>query len=214
MSLDVTDLRVSAVDGSPVLHGVSYSIEPGEILALVGESGSGKTTAGLAALGHFRRGLVPDGGTVTVVGTEILGLAETARRALRGRTVAYMPQDPALSLNPSLRIGRQIAEVLETPDARRVAEVLAEVGLPSDEKYQRRYPHQLSGGQQQRVGIAMAFACRPGVVVLDEPTTGLDVTTQALVLKTISALAANTRSPPCTSPTISPSSRSSPTGSP
>lgn len=190
MSLDVTDLRVSTTDGSPVLHGVSYSIEPGEILALVGESGSGKTTAGLAALGHFRRGLVPAGGTVTVGGTDILALAETERRALRGRTVAYVPQDPALSLNPSLRIGRQIAEVLETPDAARVAEVLTEVGLPSDVAYQRRYPHQLSGGQQQRVGIAMAFACRPSVVVLDEPTTGLEVTTQTLVLETIGTLAA------------------------
>jgi len=189
MSLDVTDLRVSTVAGSPVLHGVSYSIRPGEILALVGESGSGKTTAGLAALGHFRRGLVPSGGTVTVGGTDILGLTEPERRALRGRTVAYVPQDPALSLNPSLRIGRQIAEVLPAPDADRVAEVLAEVGLPSDPAYQRRYPHQLSGGQQQRVGIAMAFACRPGVVVLDEPTTGLDVTTQALVLETIGTLA-------------------------
>jgi peptide/nickel transport system ATP-binding protein len=193
MSLDVTDLQVSTLDGTPVLHGVSYSIAPGEILALVGESGSGKTTAGLAALGHFRRGLVPAGGTVTVGDTDILGLTETERRAIRGRTVAYIPQDPALSLNPSLRIGRQIAEVLEAhgaPDAERVAEVLAEVGLPADEAYQRRYPHQLSGGQQQRVGIAMAFACRPSVVVLDEPTTGLDVTTQALVLTTIRALAA------------------------
>jgi len=193
MSLDVTDLRVSTVDGSPVLHGVSYAIAPGEILALVGESGSGKTTAGLAALGHFRRGLVPAGGAVTVGDTDILSLTEPERRALRGRAVAYVPQDPALSLNPSLRIGRQIAEVLEAhgaPDAERVAEVLAEVGLPTDEAYQRRYPHQLSGGQQQRVGIAMAFACRPSVVVLDEPTTGLDVTTQALVLETVGALAA------------------------
>ena len=196
MSLEVTDLRVSTVDGSPVLHGVSYAIAPGEILALVGESGSGKTTAGLAALGHFRRGLVPAGGTVTVGDTDILALAETERRALRGRTVAYIPQDPALSLNPSLRIGRQIAEVLEAhgiPDARRVTEVLTEVGLPGDEVYLRRYPHQLSGGQQQRVGIAMAFACRPSVVVLDEPTTGLDVTTQALVLETIGTLAAEHR---------------------
>jgi peptide/nickel transport system ATP-binding protein len=196
MSLEVTDLRVSTTDGSPVLHGVSYAISPGEILALVGESGSGKTTAGLAALGHFRRGLVPAGGTVTVGDKDILTLAEPERRALRGRTVAYIPQDPALSLNPSLRIGRQIAEVLEAhgiPDAQRVTEVLEEVGLPADEAYQRRYPHQLSGGQQQRVGIAMAFACRPSVVVLDEPTTGLDVTTQALVLTTIRTLAVEHR---------------------
>ncbi|MBK1783787.1 ABC transporter ATP-binding protein [Prauserella cavernicola] len=200
-ALEVEDLRVNTLAGSPVLKGVSYSIAPGEVLALVGESGSGKTTAGLAALGHFRRGLAPAGGTVTAnprdgQSVEVLGLAERRRRALRGHTLSYVPQDPALSLNPALRIGLQIAEVLEahgygaSDDERsaRVAEVLGEVGLPADEDYQRRYPHQLSGGQQQRVGIAMAFACRPSVVVLDEPTTGLDVTTQTLVLRTVSEL--------------------------
>ncbi|WP_040406276.1 dipeptide ABC transporter ATP-binding protein [Amycolatopsis nigrescens] len=195
----VEGLAVTTDAGTPILHEVSYRIAPGEVLALVGESGSGKTTAGLAALGHFRTGLRPAGGTVVCPAdgepVDILALGERDRRALRGRTVAYIPQDPALSLNPALRIGTQIAEVLTAHGfgdparcAERVTEVLDEVGLPSDEQYRRRYPHQLSGGQQQRVGIAMAFACRPAVVVLDEPTTGLDVTTQALILDTVRRL--------------------------
>ncbi|MBB4683471.1 nickel ABC transporter ATP-binding protein NikE [Amycolatopsis jiangsuensis] len=198
--LEVTGLAVRTTAGVPVLRDVSYAIEPGEVLALVGESGSGKTTAGLAALGHFRRGLVSAGGTVTLRPREgepvdLLALDGAARRRLRGSAVSYIPQDPALSLNPALRIGLQIEEVLHThgypgPVDERVSEVLAEVGLPADEQYRRRYPHQLSGGQQQRVGIAMAFACRPSVVVLDEPTTGLDVMTQALVLETVRGLTA------------------------
>ncbi|MBN9742609.1 peptide ABC transporter ATP-binding protein [Amycolatopsis sp. A1MSW2902] len=197
-ALEVTGLAVRTTAGRPVLHSVSYEIAPGEVLALVGESGSGKTTAGLAALGHFRRGLMAGGGQVLLhprdgEPVDVLTLDDAARRQLRGSAVAYIPQHPALSLNPALRVGRQIAEVLETHGyagsvEERVAEVLAEVGLPSDEAYQRRYPHQLSGGQQQRVGIAMAFACRPSVVVLDEPTTGLDVKTQALVLETVRQL--------------------------
>lgn len=195
--LVVGDLAVETTSGDKILHQISYSISAGEILALVGESGSGKTTAGLAALGHARTGLTFTGGAVTVAGAdEILSLSEAARRAVRGRTVSYIPQDPALSLNPGLRIGKQISEVLENHGygstaedrAARVREALKEVGLPDDDAYQRRYPHQLSGGQQQRVGIAMAFACRPNVVVLDEPTTGLDVMTQALVLQTIRQL--------------------------
>jgi peptide/nickel transport system ATP-binding protein len=205
-AIAVSDLRVASTSGIEVLRGVDYAISPGEVLALVGESGSGKTTAGLAALGHLRRGLRATGGSVLVapkVGepVDMLALTSKERRQVRGAVVAYVPQDPALSLNPSLRIGRQVAEVLEThgfagsAEARadRVREVLTEVGLPGDPAYQRRYPHQLSGGQQQRVGIAMAFACRPSVVVLDEPTTGLDVTTQALVLRTIGRLTAEHR---------------------
>ncbi|SMD21980.1 ABC transporter ATP-binding protein [Kibdelosporangium aridum] len=190
MNLVVRNLSVATADGEKILDDVSYRVDSGEILALVGESGSGKTTAGLAALGHFRTGLINTGGTVTT-DTDILALTETARRALRGKTVSYIPQDPALSLNPGIRIGKQIREVLENHGfeaENRVKEVLDEVGLPSDPAYQRRYPHQLSGGQQQRVGVAMAFACRPSVVVLDEPTTGLDVMTQSLVLRTIRQL--------------------------
>ncbi|OFI39312.1 peptide ABC transporter ATP-binding protein [Arthrobacter sp. SW1] len=198
--LSAQDLRISTTSGQEILHGVSFTLQPGKILALVGESGSGKTTAGLACLGHFRQGLKHTGGEIHLAGTgntgSILDLPEQERRKLRGGSISYVPQDPALSLNPAMPIGRQIAEVLqvqhygrsEEERSARVAEVLAEVGLNNSPAYQRRYPHQLSGGQQQRVGIAMAFACRPSVLVLDEPTTGLDVTTQALVLQTIAEL--------------------------
>lgn len=202
--LSAEELRIATTSGDEILHGVSFELRPGKVLALVGESGSGKTTAGLACMGHFRQGLVNTGGTVrlagaaeTVLDGNILDLPESARRKLRGGAISYVPQDPALSLNPAMRIGDQVLEVLQVhgygssdADRRsRTAEVLAEVGLENDASYQRRYPHQLSGGQQQRVGIAMAFACRPAVMVLDEPTTGLDVTTQALVLVTIAQLA-------------------------
>ncbi|GAA4536773.1 ABC transporter ATP-binding protein [Amycolatopsis samaneae] len=199
-ALEVSGLSVKTRSGQGILHDVSYAIAPGEVLALVGESGSGKTTAGLAALGHFRRGLAAAGGRVLLrprdgEPVDVLTLTPQEQRKLRGSAAAYIPQDPALSLNPALRVGKQIAEVLETHGFAgsiddRVGEVLAEVGLPSDTRYRRRYPHQLSGGQQQRVGIAMAFACRPSVVVLDEPTTGLDVMTQTLVLSTVRELTA------------------------
>ncbi|WP_224387982.1 ABC transporter ATP-binding protein [Pseudonocardia sp. ICBG1293] len=193
-----TGLRVSTTGGREVLHGVDYAVAPGEILALVGESGSGKTTAALAALGHFRTGLVHTGGTMVFHGhtethDDLLTLDPVTLRGIRGRLVSYVPQDPALSLNPLLRVDTQVAEVLEAHayegdvDAR-VREVLADVGLPHDDAFLARYPHQLSGGQQQRVGIAAAFANRPDVVVLDEPTTGLDVTTQDLVLDTVREL--------------------------
>src|SRR5690606_6572183 len=170
-----------------------------EILALVGESGSGKTTVGLSILGHIRSGLMHSGGTVTLYAShseepaEMMSLDDASRRHLLGTRVSYIPQDPALSLNPGIRVGKQIREVLDIHEygssdaerAERVRSVLREVGLPDDEAYQRRWPHQLSGGQQQRIGIAMAFAMYPDVIVLDESTTGLDVTTQEQVLETI-----------------------------
>lgn len=198
--LSVSALRIATTAGQEILKDVSFELQPGRILALVGESGSGKTTAGLACLGHFRAGLKHAGGEIRMSGTgsssNMLDLPEPERRKLRGGTISYVPQDPALSLNPAIRIGDQILEVLQvqghgSSDAERrarTAEVLAEVGLDNSIAYQRRYPHQLSGGQQQRVGIAMAFACRPSIIVMDEPTTGLDVTTQALVLQTIDQL--------------------------
>ncbi|MDJ0375936.1 ABC transporter ATP-binding protein [Cryobacterium sp. PH31-L1] len=197
LALRANDLRVATTLGQEILHGVSFTLQRGRMLALVGESGSGKTTAGLACLGYFRTGLEHTGGTIELSdGTDLLALTDAGRRGLRGGSISYVPQDPALSLNPAMRIGTQIMEVLrvhgygasEAERRERLADVLTDVGLPNDAAYQRRWPHELSGGQQQRVGIAMAFAFRPEVMVMDEPTTGLDVTTQALVLQTIHQL--------------------------
>ena len=198
--LEIDDLHITATtSGADVITDVDLDLKPSEILALVGESGSGKTTVGLAVLGHFRTGLTHAGGTVWLYPSdadepaEMTALPDAVLRQLRGARVSYIPQDPALSLNPGMRVGEQISEVLdihgfgssEEERAERVRSVLREVGLPDDEAYQRRWPHQLSGGQQQRIGIAMAFAMYPDVLVLDEPTTGLDVATQAQVLDTI-----------------------------
>ena len=195
--LRVTDLRLNvSATGDDIVDEVQISIEPGKVLALVGESGSGKTTVGLAVLGHSRRGVTIAHGRVECADTEVLGLDDDAKRKIRGELVSYVPQDPASSLNPALRIGVQLMEALEVHDfggsveARkiRLKQMMEEVLLPTDDEYLLRYPHQLSGGQQQRVGLAMAFACRPSVIVLDEPTTGLDVSTQEHVLKTIRQL--------------------------
>jgi peptide/nickel transport system ATP-binding protein len=178
-------------ESADVVDEISFQVQPGEVLGLVGESGSGKTTMALALLGHVRRGLVIGGGKVVVDGQDILPLSPKDLQQLRGRQVAYVPQDPSSALNPTLKIGTQLREVLSyyegDDDARaeRLTEMLAEVGLSTVPGILGSYPHQLSGGQQQRVGLAMAFACRPQLIVLDEPTTGLDVTTQRRVLETI-----------------------------
>ncbi len=195
----VRDLHI-VVQGSgmEIVNDVSFSVAPGEVLGLVGESGSGKTTVGLALLGHSRRGAVIKGGSVRVGDVEVLKLSAIERQRLRGRLVSYVPQDPASALNPALRTGTQLREILEAhnygrnADERRarVAEMMREVALPDNPRFLRNYPHELSGGQQQRIGLAIAFACRPRVIVLDEPTTGLDVTTQAHVLGTVRELAA------------------------
>jgi peptide/nickel transport system ATP-binding protein len=196
-AVDVRDLQVvTESTGTPVISEVSFRIGRGEILGVVGESGSGKTTVGLALLGHARRGLRIAGGTVLLGDRDILKLDEEQLRRLRGSLVSYVPQDPASSLNPALRIGTQLREIIEAHGnlagggvSERVAEMMREVALPDDRAFLKRYPHELSGGQQQRVGLAMAFANRPRLIVLDEPTTGLDVTTQAHVLSTVRELA-------------------------
>jgi len=180
-----------------IVDDISFEIAPGEVLGLVGESGSGKTTVGLALLGHARRGVQIAGGSVRLGDVNVLALNEGELAHLRGRLISYVPQDPAAALNPALRIGTQLREILEAhnfganAEARRerVYEMMREVALPDNNAYLSRYPHELSGGQQQRVGLAIAFACRPRVIVLDEPTTGLDVTTQAHVLGTVRDLA-------------------------
>ncbi len=196
-AVNVRDLRIELVSsGVDVVDQVMVEVRAGEVLGLVGESGSGKTTVGMALMGYTRPGGQVTGGEVVIDGRSLAGLKADELRRLRGGTVSYIPQDPGTALNPALRISRQLFETLEahaagtTEEMRRarVKEALEEVALPSDDDFLRRYPHQLSGGQQQRVAIAMAFACRPHVIVCDEPTTGLDVTTQARVLQTVREL--------------------------
>jgi peptide/nickel transport system ATP-binding protein len=187
----------TAGSGAAVVEDVSVEVAAGEVLGVVGESGSGKTTLGLAMVGHARRGLKIAAGSVRLDGTDLLSLPPAELRKLRGAAIAYVPQDPSSAINPSLRVGGMLKEVLTThgrqrPDAdARLEDVLAEVGLDSRQGILSVYPHQLSGGQQQRVAIAMAFACRPRLIVLDEPTTGLDVTTQRTVLQTVARMCAS-----------------------
>jgi peptide/nickel transport system ATP-binding protein len=198
-SISVERLHVvGAGSGEDIVDDVSFTIWPGEVLGLVGESGSGKTTVGLALLGHARRGVKIVGGVIRLGGTNVLELESAELAQFRGQTISYVPQDPAAALNPALRIGTQLREILEAHDfgagaaerATRIGEMMREVALPDDRAFLKRYPHELSGGQQQRVTLAIAFACRPRVIVLDEPTTGLDVTTQAHILGTVRDLAA------------------------
>ncbi|MGH2873479.1 MAG: dipeptide ABC transporter ATP-binding protein [Solirubrobacteraceae bacterium] len=193
----VYDLRIDLVaTGDDIVDAIALEVAAGEVLGLVGESGSGKTTVGMALMGYCRPGGRVAAGEVVIDGHPLAAMAADELRRLRGGTVAYIPQDPGTALNPVLRIGRQLSEMLDAHKAgtsaaerdARMREALDEVALPNDDAFLRRYPHQLSGGQQQRVAIAMAFACRPRVIVCDEPTTGLDVTTQARVLQTVREL--------------------------
>jgi len=192
----VEDLRV-ALTARPidVVDDIDLVLAPGEVVGLVGESGSGKTTVGTAILGYSRAGAFIEKGRVMLDDRDVLSLGWREVRQLRGEEIAYVPQDPASALNPSIRIGRQLVELFELRNIGTAQERdersragLAEVGLPNDDEFLRRYPHQLSGGQVQRVALAMAFLPRPKVLVLDEPTTGLDVTTQGMVLETMGTL--------------------------
>ena len=190
--LTVRDLEIRLTsDESVVVSDVSFSVNSGEVLGIVGESGSGKTTVALALLGYARRGLRISSGEILLDGSNLLSMRPRDLQRLRGSKVSYVPQDPAAALNPTLKIGTQLKEALTShPDAidgvtKRIREVLEEVHLDANPEMLRRYPHQLSGGQQQRFAIAMAFACRPSLIVLDEPTTGLDVSSQRHVLETV-----------------------------
>jgi peptide/nickel transport system ATP-binding protein len=192
MTLNVDGLRVELRSGEPIVDEVGFAVAPGEILGLVGESGSGKTTTALALLGYARPGVRIVEGEITVAGETVPGSDEARARRVRGRLVSYVPQDPGNALNPALRIGRAIQDMLDEHAAHRevgsVDSALAGVELPTTPEFARRFPHQLSGGQQQRVTIAIALVCEPPLVVLDEPTTGLDVVTQARVLEEVDRL--------------------------
>lgn len=188
-TLVVNDLKIIGIPSmAAIVDELSVEVRPGEILGVVGESGSGKTTLGLALLNYCKDGTRVDAGTVVVGDQDLAALHWRQVRELRGRTVAYIPQSPASALNPALRIRTQLGECLagrQPTKLERVREVLREVALPDDDEFLARYPHQLSGGQQQRVAIAMAFIAMPALIVMDEPTTGLDVSTQEYVLETV-----------------------------
>ncbi|MDE0716404.1 MAG: ABC transporter ATP-binding protein [Rhodospirillaceae bacterium] len=182
---------------TPILRDVSLDIIPGEVHGLVGESGAGKTMIGKVILGIQPSRAVITGGSVRFDGRDITHLQERERRSLMGRGLGLIPQDPMTSLNPAYRIGGQVADVLrlhlgmDRAAARaRALELLDDVHIREPERVLRQYPHELSGGMRQRVLIAIAFACRPKLIVADEPTTALDVTVQRQVLALIKEMQA------------------------
>lgn len=194
--MEVHDLRISTSTGGTIIPGLDLRVERGSIVGVAGETGSGKTTLGLAILGWQRLGLVRAGGAVLLDGQDLAVLADEDLRRIRGRRIAYIPQDPATALNPAMRIRDALGEVLRAHGVRghaaqaaRMGELFRQVGLPDDAGFLARFPHQLSGGQQQRVAIATGFLLDPEVVVMDEPTTGLDAATKSGVLALIHDLA-------------------------
>ena len=192
--LEVDDLKISARrdDDSllPIVKGVSFNVARGEVVALIGESGSGKTTIALSALGYTKPGLEFAGGEVRLESEDVITMESNQLRALRGQRVAYLAQSAAATFNPALTIGEQVTEscvlhgILDQKQANERAETLYRaLELPDPDRLGKRYPHQVSGGQLQRLMAAMALCGKPDLLVLDEPTTALDVTTQIEVLK-------------------------------
>ncbi|WP_241649970.1 ABC transporter ATP-binding protein [Rosenbergiella collisarenosi] len=189
----VDNLQVSAIDRGRekrLVSNISFSIKKGEVLALIGESGSGKTTIAMALMGYARHGCHITDGDIRVGGRQVRGMSQAQLRQLRGNEIAYIAQSAASSFNPGMKIMDQVIEpvvihnIMSRPDARKKAITLfRELALPSPETIGDRYPHQVSGGQLQRLMTAMALMGDPQVIILDEPTTALDVTTQVEVLK-------------------------------
>ena len=188
--LEVRDLTVAfGRRRLPGLQGVSFELAAGQRLGVIGESGSGKTVTALAVMG-----LLPENahvsGSIRLRGTELLGRAETGLARLRGEAMSMVFQEPMTALDPTMRVGRQVAEVLRLhqgaesgPARERVIAMLGEVGLADPGRIADAFPHQLSGGQRQRAILAMALINSPDLVICDEPTTALDVTVQARVLE-------------------------------
>ena len=197
--LEVKDLHTEFRTGAGVVRavdGISYTVEPGETVAIVGESGSGKSVGALSILR-----LIPNppgritGGEVSFAGRDLMVLSEEEMRQVRGGDIGMVFQEPMTSLNPVLTIGRQITETVEQhrggdPLAaqRRAVELLGLVGIADGERRLKQYPHQLSGGMRQRIMIAIALACDPKLIIADEPTTALDVTIQAQILELMQQL--------------------------
>jgi len=190
--LSVEDLRVQFWTGGGTVYavnGISFEIAPGETLGIVGESGCGKSVTALSVLGLLPRAGRVKGGTARFDDRDLLQLKDRELRKLRGKEIGMIFQDPMTSLNPVLTIGRQLREPLEEhfgmsrkQATARAAELVERVGIPSPKARLSDYPHQFSGGMRQRAMIAMALACKPKLMIADEPTTALDVTIQAQIL--------------------------------
>jgi oligopeptide/dipeptide ABC transporter ATP-binding protein len=198
--LEVRDLRTrvdTEYGPADVVDGVSFDLAAGETLALVGESGSGKTQTALSLIGLVAPQGRIAGGSVRFAGRDLVGLGERELRAIRGRDIGFVFQDPVAALNPVLRLGDQIVEVIRAHErcsraaARaRAVEMLRRVRLPDPERQARAYAHELSGGMCQRVVLALALACAPRLLIADEPTTALDVTVQAQICELLLELKA------------------------
>lgn len=194
--LEVKHLTVAYRQGggwSRAVDDVSFALRPGEVFGLVGESGCGKSTISLQLLGYRHLSMRVEQGEVRFKGARLTAMSRPELDQLRGDRIAFVPQNPTTALNPGIRVGEQLTETLlahgrASKAITAIADILRLVGLPTNPAFQRRYPHQLSGGQQQRVCIAMALACDPDLLVLDEPTTGLDVTTQEQIVALLSDL--------------------------
>jgi peptide/nickel transport system ATP-binding protein len=193
--LKITDLRIESVSGNVLVDNVSLELQRGEVLGLIGESGAGKSTIGLGSMVYARAGCRITGGKVEIDGVSVRDLSPEGRRGMRGQRIAYIAQSAAASFNPAHTILDQVCEMpiqhgLMKPDEakKNAIDLFRSLGLPDPDNFGSRYPHQVSGGQLQRAMAAMAISCRPDILVFDEPTTALDVTTQIEVLALIKKL--------------------------
>nr|WP_176247612.1 ABC transporter ATP-binding protein [Mesorhizobium australicum] len=190
LSINDLQVRIRANPRAQLLRGVSLSVGRGETLAVVGESGCGKSLTSLSVMGLLPDGLEKHAGTIQFDGTDLPVTDNDAMRKIRGRRIGMVFQEPMAALNPVYSIGDQVAEVIHEHETvskaeamARVVELLTQVQLPDPARIVHEYPHRLSGGQRQRVVIAMALACRPDLLIADEPTTALDVTVQAQIMR-------------------------------